>query len=342
MIIPHKLRNKIKPLAERAGLGGFLRQAYVEALLSGERLKFALVGRPPPSHAILLAGSGRSGTTWLGELLSNLPGIQPIFEPLFPPWNEMVRRLTGWDCRDPYWRLFYLPAEADHPAWAALWRRILTGRWRNYWTDYERTHFFPDRFLIKEVRAGLMLGFVWRCFQPRLIYLLRHPAAVVHSRLSAPIPWQAHVQDILGQYRLVQDHLQGWEGEIEKETDLIGAHAVWWAVEARVALRQLESVPHYRLFYEDLLLQPRQTLAALIAWLGYDRLPPRLEARLARPSRMSNERLRYADALDRLSRWQRDLPAAAQRRILGWARRLGLEFYDETPLPRRRSEAHVP
>ncbi|GAB4403125.1 MAG: hypothetical protein OHK003_30860 [Anaerolineales bacterium] len=307
---------------------------YVELLITGERVKFGWHGCPSPETSILLFGSGRSGTTWITDVLCALPGVQQIFEPLFPPWNERVRQITGWDKRDPYIRGIYLRPEEEYPEWEDLWHRILTGKFRNYWTDYKRTSWFPNRFLIKEVRANLMLGWLYRKFQPSILYIMRHPCAVVYSRLAAPQPWHADVQDALRQEKLVEDYLKPWAAEIERETDRLGAHAVWWTVENLVALRQLQGIPHALLFYEDLILHPHEVLENLLPWLGVERIPKKVFDLLPQPSRMSNHTLAYRDAQDRLSRWQTSLSVEEQMRILVWAERLGVNAYDTQPHPR--------
>lgn len=310
-------------------------------MIAGERVKFGWHGRPSPATSIILAGSGRSGTTWITDVLCALPGVQQIFEPLFPLWNERVRQITGWDKRDPYLRSIYLRPEEEDPDWEDLWRRILSGGFRNYWTDYERTSWFPHRFLVKEVRANLMLGWLYRKFQPRIVYLLRHPCAVVYSRLAAPQPWHAEVRDILKQENLVEDYLKPWVAEIERETDLLGAHAVWWAVENRVALNQLQGIPHALLFYEDLVMRPRAVLESLLPPLGVERIPQKVFNLLPQPSRMSNHSLAYRDAQDRLSRWQISFSVEEQKRILSWAARLGVEAYDAEPYPRLTSSVYA-
>lgn len=335
------IKKKARRILDGAGAGQFVRQTYIELMQIGERAKFGLSGRPCVETSILLAGSGRSGTTWITDVLCALPGVQQIFEPLFPPWNERVRQITGWDKRDPYIRSVYLRPAEEHAEWESLWHTILTGKFRNYWTDYERTSWFPNRFLIKEVRANLMLGWLYRKFQPRIVYLLRHPCAVVYSRLAAPQPWHADVQDILRQEKLVEDHLSPWAAAIERETDPLGAHAVWWAVENLVALRQLQGIPHALVFYEDLVLHPQETLERLLPWLGVERMPKKAHSLLPQPSRMSNLTLGYRDAQDRLSRWQNSLSVEEQRRILSWAERLDVTVYDAGPHPRLPSSVYA-
>lgn len=330
-----KLCSAVSPFADTLGVGGFLRQAIVEARLLGEYSKFAFQGRPAPSEAIFLAGSGRSGTTWLTDVICALPGIQQIFEPLCPLQNTQVRFITGWDKSDPYMRAVYLSPKANYPNWQEVWQRILTGRFRNYWTDYARNNYFPDRFLIKEVRANLMLGYIYNQFRPRIIYIMRHPAAVIHSRLTAPQPWHADVTDLLQQKTLVTDYLQPWVSEIAAETSQLGAHAVWWAVENHVAMQQLQNIPHFFVYYEDLVMQPETVLTTLLPWLGYAKMPPRVEKMLLRPSRMSHATVTYRDKQTRLSHWQQHLSPIDQQQVLLWANRFDLMMYDETACPRK-------
>ncbi len=318
-------RIKRQPPLKRAG-----KRILVELALAGERLKFGLWGRPDASAAILIVGSARSGTTWLMNVLSSARGIQPIFEPLYPPYSAAVRKLAGWDARDPYIRGRYLRPDGEYPDWAALLGRVLTGQERNYWTDFERTSLFPDRFLIKLIRANLMVGYIARTFQPAIVYTIRHPCAVVRSRLG--LRWHAEVADLLAQSELVEDHLAPFADTISREHDQLGAHAVWWAVENLVAGRQLEGRPHFRLLYEEVALRPTETARRLAEWLDLE-LPRNLDAVTGRISRVTRKKYARLTTTERLGLWQKELPANEQRRILDWSRRLGICDYDGDALP---------
>jgi hypothetical protein len=322
----------IKPVADGLGIGGLARQGYVEMRLLGERAKFMVSGRPYPHTAILLAGSGRSGTTWITDLLCAFPGIQQIFEPLLPLWNSTVREITGWGNTDPHLRSIYLRQSGDYAAWDRLWQQILTGRYRNYWTDYERNCYFPDRFLIKEIRANLMLAYLYKQFCPHIIYIVRHPCAVVQSRLA--VKWHADVQDILVQDALVADYLSPWVAKIEKERDLLGAHAVWWAVENLVALKELKHIPHHFVEYEAMLLQPDTEARRLFDWLNWKFDPEHISSAVSTESRMSRQNVSYQSAGARLNSWRTGLSEEQQKKILWWAHEMGIPNYTEALLPR--------
>ena len=337
------MKRLIKRTASKIpGASPALKRAWVQARRVGERARFAVAGPPAPEQAWLLASSGRSGSTWLGDMLAALPGVQAIFEPLDPRNSARYRDLMHWppDAPSSALRRHYLRPTEPAPPWAEFWEQVLRGQVRTYLTDYDRTSFFPRRFLIKSIRANMMLGFVDEQFHPPIILLARHPGAVVNSMFyRVRASWPASARDLLSQEKLVADHLQPWVAQIEQVQDGFEALALWWAVENKVGLSQMAGRRHFLIFYEDLTLRPRQTMNALLRWLG---APPEAlpQARFQRLSRMTSVTQRQSaetDAMKRLSAWQRELSGAEQRIILQWAERLEIPWYDAGALPRQSS-----
>jgi LPS sulfotransferase NodH len=318
------------------------KRAWVEVRRLGERARFALAGTPPPGHAWLLASSGRSGSTWLGDMLAALPGVQAIFEPLDPRNSARYRQLMAWPAHAPSstLRRHYLRPSECAPQWADFWQQVLQGHVRTYLTDYDRTSFFPQRFLIKSIRANMMLGFVDEHFHPPIIFLSRHPGAVINSMFyRVRASWPASAQAILRQEKLVADHLQPWVRQVEQVQDGFEAQALWWALENRVGSRQMHGREYFHIFYEDLALRPRQTMDALLRWLGAppEALPQAMFQRLSRMTSVTQRQSVEDDAMKRLSAWQRELSTDEQRIVLQWAERLEIEWYDAGPLPRYTS-----
>jgi hypothetical protein len=328
-----KIKKKVGVWANFFGGADPVRSLYVKIRLSGERAKFLITERPSPSSSILLAGSGRSGTTWLTDLLSTIAGIQQIFEPLHP---SFARELLLYNGSTDRISSHYIRPQEFQPFWHNFLERVLTGKVRHYMSDYIKNSYFPDFFLIKEIRANLMVGYILDHFNPIAIYVIRHPCAVVHSRLK--VGWHADVRDILVQEKLVEDYLRPWLKEIKSETDLLGAHAVWWAVENLVATDQLKGRPHHFMFYEKAVLEPEKTASKLFSWIGSQ---PEFLGKItkknifspSRPSRTANKGLTYNSPFDRLSYWKRSLPEESQKKVVYWARELGVSFYDSGIFP---------
>ena len=302
-----------------------------------ERLWFSLRGQPLTSSTIFLAGSGRSGTTWLADIIGTIPNIQQVFEPLSPVWDKEVRELANWDKRDPYLRSVYLKPFGSYPRWHGYLQKVLSGQVRNDWTDQKGIGILPSRFLVKEIRSNLMLGYIYENFQPSIIYIMRHPCAVISSRLIRPKPWFTDVNDILYQEELVEDYLRPWVKEIEQEKDLVGAHAVWWALENLVALNQLHKVPHLLITYESLVTDPEAALQVVFRFLQVTKKPDCLNELISKPSRTSRKNRDYESVVDRLSAWKRELSAEHQERILDWSYKLGIDIYDFEIFPRKNN-----
>jgi hypothetical protein len=229
-------------------------------------------------------------------------------------------------------RARYLRPGVEYPEWEDFLYRVLKGQVRSVWTDRLRTSLFPDRFVIKSIRANLMLAFIHENFQPKIIYMLRHPCAVIASRLD--LGWQADVMDILKQEPLVEDHLRPWVAAIEEERDNLGAHAIWWAVENAVARRQLVNIPHLALTYEQLCLEPEGHIPEVFSFLGLP-MPEfsNLQSVIQRPSKLSIRDVTYTSTVDRLSSWKKQIKSEDQKRILDWAHRLGVTTYSDQIVP---------
>jgi hypothetical protein len=322
------LRSALKAMVESLGLKPAVERGFLESGLVGERLQFLFRSRPGPSQAILLAGSGRSGTTWLADLICSVPGTQQVFEPL----RELARWLPAG--APPYPKSSYLRPEGHYPYWYAVLQRVLTGQSRTYWTDSVRTSFFPKRYLIKETRASLMLGYLHDHFHPHIAYLSRHPCAVVASRIG--LGWQLDLNNLLSQEELIEDHLSPWIAYIERaKTDPVATHAIWLAVESRVALHHLSTRPHCHAYYEHLLVEPEATLRSIFSrlHLGMARIP---EGRIKRNSRTTWRERIAKDPSEKeyaLSNWKRRLSREDQREVLDWAYRLGVTCYSDESLP---------
>lgn len=197
-------------------------------------------------------------------------------------------------------------------------------------TELGNTTFLPNKYLIKVIRANLMLGYVYEHFQPKIIYIIRHPCAVVQSRLQ--VNWNVSVDDILSQQSLIETHLGPFVDEIKRENDPICIQAIWWAIENMVALRELDSRPHYFVTYETLALHPQREFQKILTFLGLssDNLDPSI---IGQPSQMTNIEAFETDTLTRLKAWQSYFNLEQQHSILRWAHRLGVDVYDDGILP---------
>ena len=127
------------------------------------------------NRSALVLGSGRSGTTWLAEVLARQFGSRLLFEPYHPRLASLNAGL----------RLFLDPGDADPSSRRAL-ERVLAGRVRHRQIDHVQSPRWPASRIVKDIHATNVAPWFRRNFPTvPLIFVVRHPIATAASRLRA-------------------------------------------------------------------------------------------------------------------------------------------------------------
>lgn len=276
-------------------------------------------------QTLVVAGSPRSGTTWLSELLATLPGAAVLFEPLQSNQVESARRVG-------FHRGSYLEPGQEDPDRERFVEQALGGQVLNHWTTSRASiaQILRRRFwVVKFVHANLLLGWMAHRFpirRPALI--VRHPCAVVASQLKM---WQAHCwrefefTEFLAAWPHFQDVIQG-----------LRTPAQWlaacWCIEQFAPL-SLPGPPSFRLVsYERLVRQGEDELRHLLA--DWDLPMPATAVRRLRVASTTTQRdshvLREGDPL---GGWRRKLTAEQVAEILDVVQQFGLDFYSDALEP---------
>lgn len=286
-----------------------------------------------PAHAVAVVGTARSGTTWLGGILANGLGARIVFEPLHP---VHVPRAAPFG-------LMPFRAPDDHdPELEAFCRDIFSGALRGWWVDRQASRLLPTGRVVKSVRANLMLAWLRRCFpQVPMVLLVRHPAAVVLSRMEAGWPPAMDVDAMLGDERLVAAHLADhveWARTLRTPE---ARHALVWGIHYLVATAQYRPDDGTAVvFYEDLVSDPAGVLAEIHARIG--RTPVDTSPRaLRRPS--PTARIRgSAGAGASPHRWLERLSREQAGQVREVVERLELDWiYGSDRAPRREARERL-
>ena len=207
---------------------------------------------------VLLVGSGRSGTSWIPEVLNFDRRYRYLYEPFHSMHVPLARH---WLPRQ------YKRPDDDDAGHLALARAIFTGRLRNGYADSQNHCLVAHKRLVKDTRLQLALAWVARHFPGMpIIYLMRHPCAVVNSRVQLQRNSDI-AKHLLSQPFLMADHLEPFRKEMERAKDDFEAQLFIWCVENYVPLKQLRSTEVHLLFYERICTDPRGELARLSAYL---------------------------------------------------------------------------
>jgi Sulfotransferase family len=211
-------------------------------------------------NSVFLAGSGRSGTTWVSEIINYRNRYRLVFEPFHPGKVDICENFRLKQ---------YLRPDDRREEYLGAARRVLTGRIRSSWTDRFNRKFVAPRRLIKDIRANLLLGWMRENFPGMpIVLLLRHPCAVAASRLA--LGWRDNLSETMEQEELVEDFLGPVETEIRAARNALERHIFSWCIDNYVPLRQFGPGEIHLAFYENFVVYPEDEIRRLFAFLSED------------------------------------------------------------------------
>ncbi len=281
---------------------------------------------PDIHKSILVAGTARSGTVWLGDMISSQLPCRLMFEPFNP---ELV---PGY--RDFHYFQYMRPAE-DNQELYQFASNVFTGMIRNSWIDHRNERIWSQYRLIKEIRANLLLKWLHDRFpQVPIIFLIRHPCAVVLSRMQLKWATDRDIASFLAQPDLITDYLGDYVDLIKAAKTDEEKHAIIWCVSNLVPLKQLITADRKLIYYENLCLQPDVELPAIFEALGQEYQGSRTNQIINRPSQTAQETSPVVIGTDKVSHWKQKLNPSQIKNILRIVNAFGLgHLYGDSVLP---------
>ena len=278
-------------------------------------------------NTILLAGTPRSGTTWVGQILGAVNGYSLVNEPLGLKMPGVKRAGFSWTThREP---------DEDWPAGEAVLRRYFTGRGMTVKLLMRNRlgAFVHHGLVVKEVKANRLLPWIVRRFALRgTIHLIRHPCAVVSSQMAHfPVRDPCRADN----FRYLERHeprLLEWAKRLRTDWE---ERALTWALDQRVPLRAPEPRSWITVNYETLVLEGEAELERIFEPLQLT-ISPRVRAALAQNSwqtRAQSLDHARATAAERLGVWRKRLSAEQISDILEVCDRCGVRIYGEGDTP---------
>ena len=236
------------------------RKFYRRAMqLFGSR--FYLNPDPDMRRSILVAGTARSGTTWLGDLIASQIPSRILFEPFNPDLVPDYRRFHYFQ---------YMRPGTENPEFYAFAQKVFTGEIRNRWIDSHNERIISKIRLVKEIRANLALKWLHDNFpEVPILFIMRHPCAVVLSRMELGWATDRDIEPFLSQPQLVEDYLGPYSDLIRSARSSEEKHAVIWSVSNLVPLKQFISEELKVVYYENLCTQPEVELPGIFEAIGY-------------------------------------------------------------------------
>ena len=236
---------------------------------------------------VLVTGSPRSGTTWVGRILTTSSQLYYIHE----PFNPDFRPGAGiCNVKFNHHQTYITPAIES--SYYKPIRQMVKGKYnlpagmlgcksiadikkvwsqRREFQEYRRRHMLP---LIKDPIALMSAGWMGSRFDMDVIVMIRHPAAFVTSMKR--LNWTFEPRNwALSQPMLLGDYLSPLETEmkdvVQSNADMIDRLALLWKVIYFVVLKYKEVYQDWiYLRHEDIARDPLVEFKRLFGRLGLD------------------------------------------------------------------------
>lgn len=210
------------------------------------------------ANTVFLAGSGRSGTTWVADLINSLNRYRMIFEPFHCVQSNLWRNFP---------RRLYLRVDNQDSRYVKPIKKVLTGKVRSLWFDSQNRKIISHKRLVKAVNANLFLYWIHVHFpETKIILLLRNPCAVAVSSIN--LGWGADLAKLLQQPDLTTDFLLPFAEAMRQAKTEFERFIFAWCVDSYVPLKQFKKDGIYVAFYENLCINPVKEVRSLCEFLN--------------------------------------------------------------------------
>lgn len=295
-------------------------------------------GRPP----ILVTGMHRSGTTWVGRMLSASREAVYLHEPLNP---TCAPTLLGIPLEAQYTYI----TEENEAQYLDAFRRLLGFPLDSRLLERSRgqqlrrlgrllhARLTGARALLKDPFAVFSAPWFARRLGAEVVVVVRHPLAVVGS--TKRLNWGFDTRPLLAQPLLLRDRLAPFRAELESPpTDIVEQTALLWRLVYGVVRGYAQELPRIRIVtHEDLSRDPVKEFERLYGELGLS-FGPRVRSAIERttsPGNPAETAVAEPDEIELDSRanldtWSRRLTADEIERVSEQTGELARFFYPDS------------
>ena len=315
---------------------------------------------------IIIAGSGRSGTTWVLDAIARANNLRTIFEPLNPAGIPSAKHFANMYVRD----------NADFPELKHFMDKVFSGNLKSLWANYRirpdrlrlnmhkpeplkqklgtlkynykmfvtnYLRYYKDKsksLAVKFIRSNMMLGWLCANYGAKTLLVVRHPGAVIASKIRLGGPnWQ--YEPVLKQYckdqLLAKDYLHKFKDILARSLSPVEGHAVVWCIENALQVCNAERNGQTLVFYEDLFINSSTEWRRIIKSLDLMHLPD--EEIIAKPSQqVSKEMSNKTFDSRQVGKWMNDFSKKQLIELDGILKIFNVSFYTAfDPVPIRKT-----
>jgi len=290
-----------------------------------------LVFRDQDKEAIWIIGDGRSGSTWLMEMINYENKYRCMFEPFHPTKVEKMKDIGFFK---------YIRPDYEDEFFYKLASEVFSGKFHHPRVTGGNSD-FHQKLLIKDIFANLFVKWVSAHFpQIKEILLMRHPFAVALSKRNMiKWDWMTEPKQFLNQRELYEDFLQPYENLIRITEGFFAKQVLIWSIIHYVALKQLNNQDILLVFYEHLCSKPEKELKRIFSFLDESKKgqieDPKLLEKIAKSSNTSHKNSAIVQGNNLYDVWRKNLSESTINNGIKILQTFGLvSIYNKSLMPK--------
>ena len=282
---------------------------------------------------IWLIGDGRSGTTWISDLINYDRKYREMFEPFHPRFIKKMNFLLPHQ---------YVRAHDESTQLKKIATDVFTGKLTHRRIDSNNYPGVYKGLLIKDIFSNLFSYWVSLNFpKVKIVLLIRNPFSVALSKYKKKSWfWVTNPIALLNQKNLYEDYLYPFE-ELIRETasknDYILNQVLIWSIINYIPLRQFGPDDIRIIFYEQVYTNPNQEISKLLS-SDLEKYHLNLEGEIiTSPSRFAGAESNIVREVSPINSWKNEMTVQQIDAGFGILEEFGFEkLYDNSSIPNRR------
>lgn len=238
----------------------------------------------PHKNVILIIGSPRSGTTWLMEILGEMPGYKTIFEP-FNPVNYP---------RIPVSIRPFIQKDEKNEKLLAYFDDLFNDKVKSKRVQYRvnlkniSKRIFAKNLIIKSVRICRLIPWILENISNvQIIYVVRNPISVVKSQLKTT--YTGYPEGVPTSEELIKDAKKmGYDFNFELQT-IEEKLAFIWALD-QLAVKDTHGSNLLKIDYDEFISNKKLVLEKILLFLDKKHCFDDLYGFINRPSRLTSDK----------------------------------------------------
>ena len=287
------------------------------------------------NEVIWLIGDGRSGTTWVSDLINYDKRYREMFEPFHP------QLVSDMSFIKPH---HYIRPDEFNGEIERISSDIFSGKFTHKRVDSGNRLGLYNGLLIKDIFANLLCYSASLRFQKvKPILLIRNPFSVALSKHKKKNWfWVTEPLDLLSQTTLYEDYLIPFEGIIRKTSakkNYILNQILIWSIINYIPLRQFEPENIHVCFYENIYTEPCNEISKILKFTRGLNSDPQINLSkdiINRPSRVTGAESNLLSNTSPITSWKNELTPHIIEEGLKILQCFGFDnLYDEKSMPNK-------